>query len=106
MTDAQTADLFDRLERIEATLARMSEPKAPDPMAAEWVTTDEAARIMGYKVTTIRTYLCRGLFTARKLGKRQLISRQSINDYLKIDARPSIRERVNQIREQNGKSKI
>ena len=50
---------------------------------ADWIDTDEAAKISGYHVNYLRTLLREAKIAAKKKGGAYWIDRQSLLDYIK-----------------------
>lgn len=92
MNDAQTADLFLRLERIEETLARMATPKPQ-----EWLTSDAACEYAGMSINTLRSYCNKGLLKYSKMGRKLIINRDSLLEYISTRSTKTIKERVKDI---------
>jgi len=65
--------------------ARLS-PRPTMPDFADYMTTEEAAELLGLHVETIRLFLRYKRFTGKKWGRTWLVSRQSVTDYQKENA--------------------
>jgi excisionase family DNA binding protein len=52
-----------------------------EPIAAGWITTDEAQALTGYSVAYLRRLANRGDVEARKVGRDWLIWRESLLEY-------------------------
>jgi excisionase family DNA binding protein len=52
-------------------------------MAEDWITTNEAAQISGYQPAHVRLLIRRGEVNGMKWGRDWMISRESLESYLK-----------------------
>ena len=50
-------------------------------MPANWLSTDEAAALLGLPASTVRTYAARGVLRVRRIGRTVQVSRESVRAY-------------------------
>ena len=54
-----------------------------DPLAAGWLTTDEAEALTGYSIAYLRRLATQGRIAARKIGRDWVIYQESLLGYKK-----------------------
>jgi excisionase family DNA binding protein len=53
------------------------------PDLAEFMTTTEAAKVLGFNKTSIRNMVYNGTLECQRFGRSLLVSRKSVHEYLK-----------------------
>ena len=66
------------------TVAELAQTKIRSmPDLQEFMSTEEAASLLGFNVKSVRNMLANGKLTGQKIGSAWLVSRKSVRDYLK-----------------------
>ncbi len=55
----------------------------PMPDLADFITTEEAARLLGFNVKSVRDLVYKGKLKSSHFGRSLLIPRDSVKDYIK-----------------------
>lgn len=64
-------------------------------MDNEWITTDDAAGIVGVTAHQIRHLLKQGTILGHKFGRSWMVDRQSVESYAKRDRKPGPKPKTN-----------